>query len=131
MSFATYKKELIHDLGEQPGSERNAQAGDTADDLRVGVGVECGVDLGLEPVERGADRVELTDPATQLHTHGLLDRGRLSHVLGVEVAVQPGGLGVDAALAAGLAQQRREPAFGQRGRVGGRGRCGEDHAAAR
>ena len=121
---------VVADLGQQPGAERNTQSGNAADDLPIGVGEERDVDLGLELGEAATHRVKLADQPAQLDSHCLLDRLWLVHLLGVEVAVESSGLGVDAALAAGLAQHPREATFGQPARLAwGGGRC-QDRAAA-
>jgi len=57
----------------------------------------------------------LADQSAQHRAHGLLGRGGLTHLLDVEVVLQPGDVGVDAALATGLAQQRGETALAQCG----------------
>ena len=56
------------------------------------------------------------------------DEGELAHLLGAECLAQPGGFGVDAAAAAGLAQQGAQLGQGELGGVGGGGGGGQDGA---
>jgi hypothetical protein len=60
---------------------------------------------GLQVLCVLAGGVELAQQGQGLAAHGLFDEGQLPHLGGAERTVQPGGLGVDALAAAGLAQQ--------------------------
>jgi hypothetical protein len=58
----------------------------------------------LEVVGAGAGGVEVAEQGQGLADHRLLGQRRLAHLLSPERGAQPGGLGVDAAAAPGLAQ---------------------------
>jgi len=74
-----------------------------------------------------AGGVQLTQQGQGLAARRLLDQRQLAHLLSVEGLAQPGGLGVEAAAAAGFAQQGAQLGDGEPG--GGRGRRGREDGA--
>ncbi len=59
----------------------------------------------LEVGRGGAGGGELPEQGHGLAAHGLFHQRQLAHLPGAECLAEPGGFGVDAAAAAGLAQQ--------------------------
>jgi hypothetical protein len=85
----------------------------------------------LEVIGAGAGGVQLAQQGQGLAAHRLLDQRGLAHLRGAEGVRQPGGLGVDAAAAPGLAQQGPQLGEGERGGIGRGGGGGQDGAGFR
>jgi hypothetical protein len=85
----------------------------------------------LKVVRAGAGGVQLAEQCQGPPAHGLLDEGELAHLRLPEGAVQPPGLGVDAAAATGFTQQGARLGEGQLRGVGRRGGGGGDSAGLR
>jgi hypothetical protein len=75
---------------------------------------------GSEVLGVGVGGVERTEQGQCLATEGVFDEGKLVEILGAQDRLNPRGFGVDAAVAAGVAQERSELGNSQlRGRARG------------
>jgi hypothetical protein len=99
---------IVADLGEYPGAGERSKSWQAGDDLGVRVLTEM-VDGGAsEVLGVGGGGVECSQQGQGLAAEGVLDEGQLVEVLGAQDRLDPGGFGVDAALATRAAQQRRK-----------------------
>lgn len=91
---------VVADLGEQPGSEQGAEAGEAEQDLAVGVLLERGFGGRGEVVRGLAGGIQLLEQSQQLLAERVLDGRAMPGVLGAEDLPQARGLGVEGAGAA-------------------------------
>lgn len=91
---------VVADLGEQPGSEQGAEAGEAEQDLAVGVLLERGFGGRGEVVRGLAGGIQLLEEGKELVVEGVLDSWELAGVLGAEDAPQTLGFAVEGTSAA-------------------------------
>jgi len=106
---------VVTDLGEDPGGEQRTEARKAQVDLGVRVSVKRVGGGLLQLVGARAGRVELPEQGPGLDAHGLLDQRRLAHPRDGQDRTDPDGLGIDSALASGLAQQGGQAGLGELG----------------
>lgn len=95
---------VVADLGEHPGAEQGARAGEAEQDLTADVLPEGGFG-GLREVVRGlACGVQLLAQGQELVAEGVLDGRESASVLGAEDVSQPLGFGVEGPGAAAALQ---------------------------
>lgn len=122
---------VVSDLGQHPGAELDAEAGEAEDDFSVRVLRESLLHCLREVVGCCAGGFQLAQEGEHLLAERVLDQRRLVGPLAAEDLADPVGLGLDAALAAGSLEGGLDLRAAQLLGAGGRGGVGASLSSSR